>query len=198
MMQLDEGYIKFNIDWKERDLTLNQETFITLNTCRNKLFNLELIGAYDNGIGFGNISKRFTENKFIITGSATGNISELQSQHYSLVEEYKLNENYVKCIGKTKASSESLSHAIIYETLPKVNAIIHTHNLKMWNRYFNDLPTTSKKAEFGTPDMALEIKKLLNSNSGIIIMGGHEEGILCYGETLKDAEKILISYFNKV
>jgi len=197
-MQLDEGYIKFNIDWKERDLTLNQETFITLNTCRNKLFNLELIGAYDNGIGFGNISKRFTENKFIITGSATGNISELQSQHYSLVEEYKLNENYVKCIGKTKASSESLSHAIIYETLPKVNAIIHTHNLKMWNRYFNDLPTTSKKAEFGTPDMALEIKKLLNSNSGIIIMGGHEEGILCYGETLKDAEKILISYFNKV
>lgn len=191
---IDEGYIKFNIDWEEQKLQLDSSQFNEINKCRNELFELGLIGAYENGIGFGNISVRTEGNQFLITGSATGNIQNLNENHYSLVKEYDLNKNEVKCTGLTKASSESLSHAIIYESIAGVNAVIHTHNLDMWKQNLDKLPTTNKNASFGTPEMALEIKKLLKTEQGIIIMGGHEEGILCYGKTLKEAQDLLISY----
>lgn len=197
-MNIDEGYIKFNIDWKETQFDFNPNDFTELNTCRDNLYELNLIGAYENGVGFGNISKRIIDNQYIISGSATGNFSKLEPQHYALVENCDLNKNQVKCKGLTKASSESLSHAIIYESLKKANAVIHTHNLKMWQGYLNKLPTTNKNAEFGTPEMALEIKRLLKSNSGILIMGGHKEGILCYGKTIQETEELLISYYNKI
>lgn len=194
----DEGYIKFNIDWEEKVISIDSSQFDEINNCRNQLYGLGLIGAYNNGIGFGNISIRTEENHFLITGSATGNIQTLNQKHYSLVNKYNLTKNQVWCSGLTKASSESLSHAIIYETLANVNAVIHTHNLKMWEQNLNKLPTTHKNVSFGTPEMALEIKKQLKSDKGIIIMGGHEEGILCYGKTLKETQELLISYYNKI
>ena len=122
----------------------------------------------------------------------------LSKKHYSLVKNYEINKNSVHCEGLSKASSESLTHAAIYETNMEVNAVIHIHNKCMWNKYLNDLPTTDKKAEFGTPEIALEIKKLANKNSGIIIMGGHPEGIIVYGESLIIAEEIILKYFNKL
>jgi hypothetical protein len=197
-MNIDEGYIKFNIDWEETQFDFNSNDFTELNKCRDNLYKLNLIGAYENGIGFGNISKRIIDNQYIISGSATGNFSQLEPKHYAFVENYDLNKNQVNCKGLTKASSESLSHAIIYESLKKVNAVIHTHNLKMWQAYLNKLPTTDKNAEFGTQEMALEIKKILKSDSGIIIMGGHKEGILCYGKSIQETKELLISYYNKI
>jgi hypothetical protein len=196
-MNIDEGYIKFNIDWEETQFDFNPNDFTELNKCRDNLYKLNLIGAYENGIGFGNISKRVKNNTFVITGSVTGNLKHLSQNHYSLVENYMLTDNYIKCTGLTKASSESLSHAIIYESLEKTNAVIHTHNLKMWQGYLNKVPTTDKNAEFGTPEIAFEIKNLLKSNSGIIVMGGHEEGILTFGTSLVEAQEILLSYYNK-
>lgn len=198
MITPDEGYIKFKVEWEEKEINISSSVFNEINTCRNELFDLELIGAYENGIGFGNISVRAERNQFLITGSATGNIQKLDQKHYSLVKNFDLDKNHVQCKGLTKASSESLSHAIIYETLPNVNAVIHTHNLAMWETYKNHLPTTNKQASFGTPEMALEIKKLLKLNSGIIIMGGHEEGILCYSKTLIEAQELLVKYYKKI
>ena len=68
----------------------------------------------------------------------------------------------------------------------------------MWDNYLNDLPTTDKKAEFGTPEIAFEISILANQPSGIIIMGGHPEGIITYGKTLNEAEEFILKYFNKL
>ena len=198
MIKIDEGYIKFNLSWEEKSFDFNDHDFIKINSCREKLFNLGLIGAYPDGIGFGNLSVRYNKNEFIISGSSTGNFKTLSKDDYSLVKDYDILKNSVRCEGLTKASSESLSHAAIYESNININAVIHIHNKEMWDKYLNDLPTTDKKAEFGTPEIALEINKLANNSSGIIIMGGHQEGIISYGKSINEAEKIILKYFNKL
>jgi ribulose-5-phosphate 4-epimerase/fuculose-1-phosphate aldolase len=198
MKQIDEGYIKFNLNWDERAFNFSDEDFSQINTTRKNLFEKGLIGAYPDGIGFGNLSIRNSSNSFIISGSATGNLTLLLKEHYSLVTDYNIIKNRVSCIGLSKASSESMSHAIIYDSNPKVNAVIHIHHKDMWDCYFEKLPTTRKRAKFGTPEIAMEIKKLADKSSGIIIMGGHSEGIITYGKSLFEAEKILLNYYNTI
>jgi ribulose-5-phosphate 4-epimerase/fuculose-1-phosphate aldolase len=198
MKQIDEGYIKFNLNWDERAFNFSDEDFSQINTTRKNLFEKGLIGAYPDGIGFGNLSIRNSSNSFIISGSATGNLTLLLKEHYSLVTDYNIIKNRVSCIGLSKASSESMSHAIIYDSNPKVNAVIHIHHKDMWDCYFEKLPTTRKRAKFGTPEIAMEIKNLADKSSGIIIMGGHPEGIITYGKSLFEAEKILLNYYNTI
>ncbi len=197
-MKIDEGYIKFNLNWDKKAFNFSDQDFLQINSSRRKLFEIGLIGAYPDEIGFGNLSIRSNKNDFIISGSATGNFKTLLKEHYSLVTNYDIVNNSVSCIGLSKASSESLSHAVIYDSNPKVNAVIHVHNKDMWDCYLEKLPSTRIKAKFGTPEIALEIKKLADKSSGIIIMGGHPEGIITYGKSLFEAEKILLNYFNTI
>lgn len=197
-MSIDEGYIKFNLDWKNTSFNFKNEDFESLNSIRNQLFKLNLIGAYPNGIGFGNLSIRHSNSEFIISGSATGNIKTLTKKEYALVQGYSFKKNTVRCIGSTKASSESLSHAVIFENNLSINAVIHVHHKKMWDYYLNKLPTTNKSISYGTPEMASEIKKLSNNKDGIIIMGGHPEGIITFGKTLEEAKNILLLHFEKI
>ncbi len=198
MIKPDEGYIKFNLNWSEKTFGFKECDYLEINSCRNRLYELGLIGAYPDGIGFGNISIRDIANEFIISGSATGNFKNLSKKQYSLVRDYNIPKNSVHCKGISKASSESLTHAAIYETNKEIMAVIHIHNECMWNKYKNELPTTNVKAEFGTPEIALEIQKLTIHNQGIIIMGGHPEGIISYGNSLHEAEEILLNYYNNI
>ena len=197
-MRIEEGYIKFNLNWEEKSFDFRDYDFHEINSCRQKLYEAGLIGAYSDGIGFGNLSVRYNKNQFIISGSATGNFKNLSKDHFSLVTDFNISKNNIQYIGLTKASSESLSHAAIYNSNTEVNAVIHIHHKWMWNTYLNDLPTTNKKAEFGTPEIALELTKLANLPSGIIIMSGHPEGIVSYGKTLNEAEEIILKYFNNL
>jgi ribulose-5-phosphate 4-epimerase/fuculose-1-phosphate aldolase len=84
-----------------------------------------------DGIGYGNISTRFQKNKFIITGSATGSLTKLTTNHYTLVTDYDINRNTLTTIGPIKASSESLTQAIIYESQKSVKAVMHVHHLEL-------------------------------------------------------------------
>jgi L-ribulose-5-phosphate 4-epimerase len=189
---MDEGYIKFNCEWVKSKLNFD---ISIMNHWRDNLFDLKLIGAYDNGIGYGNISVR-TDDGFVISGSTTGNLRKLNIGHYSKVIAYDFNKNFLKCVGPIKASSESMSHAAVYESNPKINAVIHVHNLDLWTKLLNKVPTTSKNAKYGTPEMAYEIKKLFKEtkvfNKKIFVMKGHKEGIFCFGNDLNEASKVLL------
>ena len=194
---MDEGYIKFNIDHSFEEILIPDHIFNLLNIWRTRLFDLNLIGETSDGIGFGNISVK-TKNGFFITGSATGKNKVLNKNDYAFVYKYYLSENKVFSRGMCKASSESMSHAAVYESYEKINSVIHIHSEIMWKKYYNFLPTTSESAAFGTPEMAKEIKKILIQpdvlNNGIIIMGGHEDGIITFGNKLDDAGKILMKF----
>ena len=70
----------------------------------------------------------------------------------------------------------------------------------MWKKLMYKFPTTNTKTAYGTPEMAGEIKRLFNNHNfnktdNIIIMAGHEDGIISFGRNLEEAYNILLKYF---
>lgn len=200
-MTQEEGYIKFECNWQEKGFAFAKKNFNKINEWRKKLYELELVGIDEEGVGFGNISMREENtNRFYITGSETGRHSHLTKDHYARIMNYNIDKNWVKCVGKVRASSESLTHAAVYESDLAIKAVIHTHHERLWKMLKNKLPTTDPQAEFGTPEMAREIKRLMDQREvrieKIIIMGGHKEGIITFGRDLDEAGDVLLKYFN--
>ena len=196
----EEGYIKFRCHWSETIINIPPVLLEQISNARAKLINDNLIGAYDNGIGFGNISMRDTDDpgRFYITGSATGRISKSDSSIYSLVERWDVKCNTLWCSGPVKASSESMSHAVIYEANPGVNCVAHIHNMELWKYAIKVLPCTPQNAAYGTPEMAHAIIDLILEHNlrsqGIFAMKGHEEGIIAFGEKPEGAMGLLYKF----
>ena len=194
-MLRDEGYIKYNCLWTATAAVKASEVS-GLNAWRKKLFQKGLLGVYPDGISFGNVSVRKDEKQFIITASQTGKLAELKEHHFSLVTDFDFKGNNLTCSGAMRASSESLSHAAIYATLPNINAVFHVHHAALWQQYLHRLSTTDVRAAYGTPEMAFEIQRIVKSQAekqaGILFMAGHEEGIISYGETLEQAGNMLL------
>ena len=202
MMKHNEtGSIKFNCNWLKAE-PVDEKRIMEINRWRNILFNHQLIGVYPNGIGYGNISIRLNDKEFMISGTSTGHLGTLTNQHYSIVTSYDFLANSVTCTGPVKASAESLTHAAVYEMDPGVQAIIHIHSKKIWDELIDKVPTTSATVEYGTPQMALEIKRLFNSTNlieqKILVMAGHEEGVISFGKDLEEAGDIIIRLFLKL
>lgn len=196
---MNEGVIKFNYKWIKKPLpdTLNTGKLVTY---RNKLYGYGLIGADKYGIGFGNISVLYkSSGKFIISGSDTGKIKTVRKHHFSLIHSVDVNNNFVSCTGMKVASSESMTHSIIYNLSSKIKCVIHVHNLRLWKKLINKVPTTDKRVSYGTPEMVYEIKRLwINSDlkkKKIIVMAGHKSGIIVFGESVESAYNLLMDYF---
>jgi L-ribulose-5-phosphate 4-epimerase len=190
----DEGVIKFNCNWVQGNLP-DAALINALNEWRSRLYEKKLIGVTPDDIGYGNMSIRFRENQFIITGSTTGKIEKLSPQHYTLVTAYNINQNSLTTIGPIKASSESLTHAMIYECCKDANAVFHVHHKDLWEKLLLILPFTRTEVPYGTPQMAKEIERLFKKENlahhKIFAMGGHEEGVVSFGNTLDEAGQIL-------
>jgi len=195
----EEGYIKFDCDRTDENVSIPVKTFEALLKWRQTMFESGLIGVYSNGIGYGNISVRADVNSFYISGTATGRLPLLEEKHFALVNSWSFGKNSLKCNGKINASAESLSHAAIYESLPNVGAVIHIHHKELWDKYLNLLRTTSTDVLYGSPEMAREISNIVRTvkpdQDSILIMGGHEEGIVTWGETLDEAGEIILKYY---
>lgn len=191
----ETGVIKFNCKLIKEEL-LNSDLLIELNFWRNKMFDLGLIGVNEEGIGYGNMSTRFSGNQFIITGSATGRFNKLLNEHYTKVVKYDLEKNSLIAAGRIIASSESLTHAVLYECDQSVNVVIHIHNKDLWLKLLDKIPTTNKSVEYGTPAMAKEMVRLYNEsnlkNQKILVMAGHEDGIISFGKDFNEAGNVLL------
>jgi L-ribulose-5-phosphate 4-epimerase len=174
-----------------------------LNAHRRKLLDLRLIGVDQNGIGFGNLSVRHgaTDN-FHITGSATGALHELALANCAKVVACDFESNRVRYEGSALPSSESLTHAAIYRSDASAGAVIHCHDLKLWAAVLNEAPTTSKAACYGTPEVANEIMRLFKDTDvqrrKIVVMAGHEAGILTFGKDLDEAFAVLMRERKKI
>ena len=151
-----------------------------LNAYRRKLLDLHLIGVDPTGVGFGNLSIRdgATEN-FYITGSATGGIQELALTHCAKVVAWDFERNQVQYEGSVMPSSESLTHAAIYESDATAGAVVHFH-----------------APDYGPTEMAYEIMQLFTRTNAqtrkIVVMAGHEGGILTFGKDLEEAFAVLM------
>jgi uncharacterized membrane protein len=193
---IDEGYIKYEAFWHPSPPF---EPLVTesLILHRQLMLKYDLIGAYPDGIGFGNISQRNGQsNSFVISGSATGSVPMLTSAHFSLVLKTDPILNKLWCTGPHIASSEAMSHAAFYTILPHINAVIHVHHEKLWQKYLFTLPTTAPEATYGSPEMVKEIERLLSdptvAEGNMMFMAGHTDGIFAFGTDLEGISAKLI------
>lgn len=196
-MTIDEGYVKYRSTWVEGPAP-DEKATLELQSWRQPLVAAGLIGHYqEQGVGYGNISVRSGEpGQFLISGTQTGHLLRTNEAHYSLVTAYDIHTNSLVCKGPAQASSEAMTHAAIYELDPSIGAIVHAHDRGLWERFLNELPTTNPLIPYGTPQMALEFRRLFDETSfrecGLAVMAGHKEGLVSVGRTLQEAaEKIL-------
>ena len=93
------------------------------------------------------------------------------------------------------ASSESLTHAAVYESDPAARAVIHCHSMKLWSALLDKAPTTPKEVAYGTPEMAQAVRQLFNNTDvkarRIFVMAGHDGGVMTFGKDLREASGIL-------
>jgi len=171
--------------------------FAELDKYRRKLLDLGMMGVDGNGIGFGNVSVRDgTTARFYITSSATAGIVELTPADYAKVVAYDFAKNWLRCEGPRVASSESLTHAAVYESDPTARAVIHCHDINLWSALLDEAPTTPKRVEYGTAEMAYAVQRLFEitdvKTRKIFVMAAHDGGLVTFGKNLQDAFGILM------
>lgn len=188
-------YIKFTRECAAAEI-ISFDGLVELNACRRQLLRLRLIGVNANGIGFGNLSIRDGTN-FYVTGSATGGIPELSLADCARVVKYDFKKNWLRYEGGAIPSSESLTHAAVYESDTKAGAVIHCHDSKLWAALLNQVPSSAQGIEYGTADMAREVTRLFEvtdlQSRKIFVMAGHEGGIVTFGKDLDEALAVLMS-----
>ena len=172
----DEGVTKYQCMLEPGDAPAAAD-IAELTACRQRLFAQGLIGVYPDGIGYGNLSARIrSSHRFFITGTQTGAKPSLAPADFTQVIDYSIGDNRVHCRGKIAASSESMTHAAVYELDPAIAAIIHVHSRVLWRHGLHRLPTTAATVAYGTPAMAAEMRRLYEASDlprlKILIMAG--------------------------
>ena len=198
-----DGVIKYSIEHTTKNAPAFND-YETLEALRSRLFTLGLIGVQD-GIGYGNISVREKDkNSFFITATQTGELSSLTDEYYTYINGYDFSKFQVISQGKHQPSSEALSHAMIYQINPEINSVIHIHSKALWE-FMKENNTLFTTAEYGTVAMVEEIASLYKNRNpfdeSVFVMRGHEDGIIAFGKSVKEAElrlyNILQNYLNK-
>jgi len=185
----DDGVIKYQAIHQNSSppvhILLNQ-----LDDVRTRLFDLGLVGAYSDGVGYGNISIRH-ETGCIISGTATGAKRVLGISGYCYVRSFDLEKNTVHTEGPVNASSESMTHCAIYQARSLVQCVLHIHHPKLWQRLLDQgYESTSAHIPYGTPQMALSMATLVRAkveSSNLFVMAGHKDGVVAYGQTIASA-----------
>ena len=198
---IDDGVVKYSLNFEQsREVALKECRKI--EKVREDLFALGLIGAYSNGIGYGNISIRYKKKKaFVITATQTGQLSNLKASDYSLVKKVNFKTFTTTAMGVSKPSSEAITHACIYELDSNINAVIHIHNEKIWNFMLENAYLSTNDTPYGTPEMVEDVRNIYKDIDPILnnafVMKGHFEGIVTFGKNLKEAKTRLYEIIHK-
>jgi hypothetical protein len=207
-----EGVTRFEVMHVTHPLDerLLGETARTLAAWREILARLGLLGRdpgrYE-GLGYGNVSARISplggaprgQRRFLVTGTQTAGRSGITLDDFCVVERWDLARNQVHSAGLVPPSSESLTHGAIYDIAPAARVVLHAHVPEVWrSARALALPATRPTALNGTPEMALEVQRLYRegtlSSLGILVMGGHEDGVLTFGASAAEAGGILVRH----
>lgn len=195
---IDEGYVKFKSDWR-RTAPLADNEVEQLIRWRRSLYAAGLVGHYDDiGVGYGNLSRRSSgDGLFVISGTQTGHLAELGPEHFALVTGVDIAHNRVSSRGPIEASSESMTHAVLYDVDERIGGVVHVHSPRLWESLMDRLPTTDPQVPYGTPEMAEEIRRLYRQSdfamTGVAVMAGHEAGLMSVGETVAEASARILA-----
>lgn len=163
---------------------------------RSVLRRLGLVGQTPErygGLGFGNLSGRDTGDpqQFVITASQTAGAPELEEGDLVRILHSSTSRFWVDALGHQPPSSETLTHAMIYEADPAIGWVLHGHSPDIWQRADElDLPATPESVAYGSADMVSAVAALLESHPErplVFVTLGHEDGVFACGRTAAEA-----------
>lgn len=196
-----EGVVRYACEHREEGLPAALAPLAAaLAAWRRVLAALGLVGQDPRrygGLGFGNLSARIApgERPFLVTGTQTGHLPHLPLAGFARVERWDLGANRLESSGLARPSSESLTHAALYDLSPGIGKVFHVHSPELWRR--TDLPRTAPDVGYGTPEMAAEVgrvwRRLGRPSAGLLAMGGHEDGLVAWGVALDGPGALLVA-----
>jgi L-ribulose-5-phosphate 4-epimerase len=186
-----EGVVKYTVKHETARLAFPPE-MSGLLAWRRTLRGLNLIGEDALGLGYGNLSIRlYGTPTFVITSSQSSGLLEVDQQHFARVTVVDLDRNFLRSVGERPPSSEALTHAALYQMHGSIRAVVHVHSRDIWLEYRDKLPTSRDEVLYGTPQMAYEMirlhKRAALGQLGVIVMGGHQDGVIAFGPSVADA-----------
>lgn len=206
-----EGVIKFRADHRRESLPTRRHGSLAckLVAWREILARTGLIGQEPGvygGYGYGNISGRVGapssprgSRSFLITGTQTSGKKSVGLRDFCVVGSWDTRANRVESRGPVLPSSESLTHAAVYDLGSHIRFVFHGHSPVLWRQADRlGIPTTDPRVPYGTPEMAAEVHRLYRDSTlqevQILAMGGHEDGIVVFGRTAEEAGQALLHY----
>ncbi|MDH5738521.1 MAG: class II aldolase/adducin family protein, partial [Gammaproteobacteria bacterium] len=134
---------------------------------------------------------------FLISGSQTGQLPLLNLAQVAEVLNWDLKRGAVVARGLSQPSSESLSHAAVYASSPHARCVFHVHSPPLWQAAARlDLPTTPPDIGYGTQAMAQAVGDMVAERpSGLLVMQGHEDGVLAWGESVGITGNLLLYWW---
>jgi len=207
----DEGVIKFEVEHTRQELDGHRYGSLAckLIAWREVMSKLGLVGqdpARYGGAGYGNVSARVGpasaghgRRAMLITGTQTGGRPRLALRDLCLVERYDDARNWVRSVGLIQPSSEAMTHGAIYDLSPAIRFVYHAHCPVIWRQARAlAIPATDPSVPYGTPAMAQAARQLYASSTlsatRILAMGGHEDGIIVFGENAAEAGSAMVRY----
>ena len=95
-----------------------------------------------------------------------------------------------------------MTHGAIYDLSPAIRAVLHVHAPEIFApqvRARLRIPTTRDGVDYGTPEMASEMARLWKDTAlpdrRVLVMAGHEDGVVAFGADADDAGAALMSAF---
>lgn len=209
-----EGLIRFQADHRTAalDPQLHGVVARRLIAWRDRLVRAGVVGRDPNrygGVGFGNLSGRLPPflgppgaRSFLVTGTQTGGRPFLTLADLCVVTRYDPECNWVESFGLVGPSSESMTHGVLYDADPTICFVFHGHSPAIWEQARAlGLPATEPAAGYGTPAVCREVQRLLWDpevfRGRVLVMGGHRDGILAFGETAEEAGGALLDVLSR-
>ena len=139
------------------------------------------------GLGYGNVSRRIAGDSFVVSATQTGHLATLAALHWVTVTAASPATNELWSEGAGKPSSESLTHAAIYQACV-ATFVCHIHHPALWRAACEAaiaLPKTPASATYGTPAMAAALSHITATTNlpFVAAMSGHEDGLMAAAES---------------
>ena len=192
-----DGVIQFQLHHRDAPLP-DAEAIGILSGLRDALRARGWIGrdpARYGGLGYGNVSRRLAGDAFLVSATQTGHLATLAALHWVTVTAASPATNELWSEGASKPSSESLTHAAIYQAC-NAAFVCHIHHPALWRAACEgaiSLPKTTAAATYGTPAMAAALSRIAASKElpFAAAMTGHEDGLMAAADSPAELLELL-------
>jgi L-fuculose-phosphate aldolase len=183
-----EGYIgiKFDAICMDKKIPAPYEEYKT-SFQKNGLRLLQYNMAPANG---GNMSTRFGKG-FLITASGC-NLGCVEDDEVIFVEEFSLENKWVKYRGCCPPSSETFLHGLLYKKKSDIQSVIHAHDEIATSMELSGvLAETEREEPYGTVELAHICLETFRKGNDIIVLKNH--GYVAIGSSLTRTTDAIIN-----